>query len=295
MGISVYQGDADAMQSMLDQADALLYEAKRAGRDRVMCTGAGQRRRDGHWDMNQVQSAITEKRVVAAYQPIVDLRTGGVVADEALARIITRDGALVPAEKFITAAESMNLVSRVDECVSQLALAQPMPDRRQARSINLSSQFLSDLEQVEALVAQAGQSGRRRPYFVVEISERKSSEIAMMKRNLRPLVDAGFRIAVDDFGSGAASFMYLAELPVHFLKIEGWMVKRIVADRKVRQLIGAIASTARSLKVNTVAECVENAETAQVLCDLGVDWAQGYFFARPVVEANSIEISSEAA
>lgn len=289
MGVSVYQGEVESMKDMIGQADSLLYEAKRAGRDRVMCTGAGGKRGKGTWGMTQVQAALSENRVVAAYQPIVDLRTGQVVADEALARIVTPEGIVVPAEQFIIAAESLNLVSRVDERVSSQALAQPLSNARQARFINLSSQFLADLDQVQELVSKAGSLGRRRHFLVAEISERQSSEVAMMKKHLRPLVDAGFRIAVDDFGSGAASFMYLAELPVHFLKIEGWMVRRIVSDRRVRQLIGAIASTARSLNVHTVAECVENAETAQVLCDLGVDWAQGYFFAKPSLEGEARE------
>lgn len=289
MGISVYQGDVESMKDMIGKADSLLYEAKGAGRDRVMCTGAGTRRSKGVWGMTQVQAALNENRVLAAYQPIVDLRTGLVVADEALARIVTPDGTVIPAEQFIVAAESHNLVSRVDECVSSLALTQPLINSRQARFINLSSQFLADLDQVQELVAKVGGMGKRKPFLVAEISERQSSEVAMMKKHLRPLVDAGFRIAVDDFGSGAASFMYLAELPVHFLKIEGWMVRRIVSDRRVRQLIGAIATTAQSLKVHTVAECVENAETAQVLCDLGVDWAQGYFFAKPVLEGECRE------
>ncbi len=284
MGVSLYQGQVDSLMTLLAQADSLLYDAKRAGRDRVMCTGAGERRGKGLWDGPQVQCALDEHRVVAAYQPIVDLRTGEIVAEEALARIVTREGGVVAAEQFIGAAESMHLVSQVDERVSALALARPMTDGNQARFINLSSQFLSDLDHVQDLVAKVGALGKCKSQLVAEISERQPGEIAMMKRNLRPLIDAGFRVAVDDFGSGASSFLYLAELPVHFLKIEGWMVKRIVADRRVRQLIGAIANTARSLNVNTVAECVENAESAQVLCDLGVDWAQGYFFAKPLLD-----------
>ena len=76
----------------------------------------------------------------------------------------------------------------------------------------------------------------------------------------------------------------MPDLPVNFLKIEGWMVQRIVRDKRTRQLVETIVGTAHKFNVITVAECVENAETAQVLCDLGVDWAQGYYFGRPEID-----------
>jgi len=119
---------------------------------------------------------------------------------------------------------------------------------------------------------------------VIEITERQAGDILTLKKHLKPLTDFGFRLALDDFGSGYSSFLYLAELPVQFLKIEGWMVSRIVTDPRVRQLVETVVATARHFGILTIAECVENAETAQVLCDIGVDWAQGYYFSRPRVE-----------
>ena len=93
-----------------------------------------------------------------------------------------------------------------------------------------------------------------------------------------------------DFGSGYSSFRYLAELPVHFLKLEGWMVQSLVTQRRVRQLVETIVSTARTFGLKTVAECVENGDTAQVLCDIGVDWAQGHYFGRPrLASGQSVE------
>jgi EAL domain-containing protein (putative c-di-GMP-specific phosphodiesterase class I) len=109
-------------------------------------------------------------------------------------------------------------------------------------------------------------------------------DIMLLKKHLKPLTDFGFRLALDDFGSGYSSFLYLAELPVNFIKIEGWMVGRINKDKRIRQLVETLVNTAQKFDILTVAECVEDSETAQVLCDLGVDWAQGYYFAKPQVE-----------
>jgi EAL domain-containing protein (putative c-di-GMP-specific phosphodiesterase class I) len=131
-----------------------------------------------------------------------------------------------------------------------------------------------------------GKGGAVNP-VVIEITERQTADIAVLRRNLKPLVDAGFRLAVDDFGSGYSSFLYLASLDVNFLKIEGWMVNRILKSARVRQLVQTIVNTAKTFHLKTVAECVEDASTAQVLCDIGVDWAQGYYFAHPAMDSGA--------
>jgi len=295
MGVSVYTPEHDNLDSMLAQADALLYEAKHSGRDKVLCSGRADARRGSVlWEGSQVQGALHEGRIVPVYQPIVDLRSGAIVADEALARIRARDDSLVPAANFIQAAEALHLVASIDKTISTCALgrcsaALQEPGKMSGRShfINLSHQFLANAEQVDGLLVLAqgycGQAGTKnggKP-IVIEITERQSGDILTLKKNLQPLTDFGFRLALDDFGSGYSSFMYLAELPVDFLKIEGWMVSRINQSARVRQLVETLVNTAQKLGVTTIAECVEDAETAQVLCDIGVDWAQGYYFARP--------------
>ena len=120
--------------------------------------------------------------------------------------------------------------------------------------------------------------------FVIEITERQGGDLASLKANLKPLVDAGFLLALDDFGSGYSSFQYLADLPIQFLKIEGWMVARALGDSRIRQLLETIVGTAQKFRLTTVAECVEEAGTASVLRELGVDWAQGYLYGAPVVD-----------
>jgi EAL domain-containing protein (putative c-di-GMP-specific phosphodiesterase class I) len=100
-------------------------------------------------------------------------------------------------------------------------------------------------------------------------------------RQLKPLVDEGFRLALDDFGSGNASFMYLTDLPMSFVKVEGWMVSRVAQDPRIRRLVESIVNTAARFELKTIAERVETSESADVLRDVGVDWAQGHFFAEP--------------
>ncbi len=326
LGISVYRPALESSMQMLAEADGLLYEAKEAGRDRVLCIGTA----DGHrgsvvWERSQVQAALQESRVVAAFQPIIDLRSGQQVGVEAFARIIASDDRVILASQFIEAAESLQLSAEIDQAIAEHALsAQAWPPSgnegnegnegkgakasgarasggkggrgsaaataaagRQTCFINLSPQFLASAKSVEWLIERAAvlrmaESVERS--FVIEITERQGGELAALKANLKPLVDAGFLLALDDFGSGYSSFQYLADLPIQFLKIEGWMVARALGDSRVRQLLESIVGTARKFHLTTVAECVEDAGTAGVLRELGVDWAQGYLYGAPVVD-----------
>ena len=301
LGISVYRPALETVAQMLAEADGLLYEAKQGGRDKVLCAGAAEGRRNSViWEGTRVQSALQDSRVVPAYQPIVDLRTGVQVGDEAFARIIAPDNSVIPAARFIEAAESLQLSASIDEAITSHALqhgaaassrlAASKSTLRLTHFINLSPQFLASRESVDALIVQAKSSGlaeSRNGRYVLEITERQSGDLESLKKHLQPLVEAGFNLALDDFGSGYSSFQYLADLPIGYLKVEGWMVARAVGDSRIRQLLETIVATAQKFKLITIAECVEEASTAQVLCDLGVDWAQGYFFGAPALDGDA--------
>jgi diguanylate cyclase (GGDEF)-like protein/PAS domain S-box-containing protein len=292
IGMALYSPDAGSIDNLLAQADALLYEAKQTGRDKVLVAGASAGNRGGMiWEGSQVQSALHENRVLPVFQPIVDLKSGAIVGEEALARIRTREHAMIEAKRFIQAAEALHLVCAIDRTVTRGALertatAVEKTAALEAYFINLSAQSLADRDLVATLREQALAfrmiRGGVNP-MVIEITERQTASIGRLLEHLEPLVDAGFRVALDDFGSGYSSFRYLAELPVHFLKIEGWMVQGLVRSRRTRQLVETIVATAQTLGIRTVAECVEDEQSAQVLCDVGVDWGQGYYFSRPML------------
>jgi len=312
LGVSVYRPAVESTARMMVEADGLLYAAKEAGRDRVMCIGAADARYGGvPCERAQLQAALQESRVFAAFQPIVELRSGAQVGVEALARIIMPDGRAIPAAQFMDTAESLHLCARIDHEIVEQALkaqvfpvhagpgkparapragaggAPAVPPQRMACFVNLSPQFLASPQRVCQLIEMAsgaemaGSSERR---LVIEISERQGGDPVSLKSSLKPLVDAGFLLALDDFGSGCSSFQYLADLPIRYLKIEGWMVARAVHDSRIRQLLETIVGTARTFQLTTIAECVEHADTARVLRELGVDWAQGFLYGAPAVD-----------
>jgi len=294
-GIGVCQAGDENIAHALSESDSCLYEAKRRGRDCVVVSesgGAGTL-----WRAGMLQRALKEERIVVAYQIMVDLATGKPVADEALARMIQPDGSVLDASEFIDAAEGINIIHEVDRNITRHAMSRCSVnltaghDPGFAHFINLSPQFLARRDYVDELLGGAMQfcstcdidfPGYKPVVF--EITERQlMTDFERIRRELKPLLDFGFRLALDDFGSGYSSFLYLAELPVSFLKIEGWMVRNMVSNERVRAMVESMIVLSKKLNITTIAECVENRETADMLRDMGVDWGQGYYFGRPEI------------
>lgn len=291
-GVGTFEpGDADMTRTLSD-ADGCLYEAKRLGRDCVVASEG--REGTALWRAGMLQRALQEQRLVAAYQVMVDLKTGKPVADETLARLKLSDGSVIPAGDFIEAAEGVNLIHEVDRSIVRQSMSRCTAeleggfDPDFAHFVNLSPQFLARKELVQEMLDLAVSicpcdvefSGNKP--IVFEITERQLlSDFESMRQNLQPLLDFGFRLALDDFGSGYSSFLYLAELPISFLKIEGWMVQNMRSNVRVRHMVESMVSLSERLGIITIAEFVEDAETAEMLREMGVDWGQGYYFGKP--------------
>lgn len=292
---SFRDAEADVTQ-VLAEADSCLYEAKRRGRDRVMMSEAATK--GLLWQAGMLQRALQERRIVAAYQIMVELQSGKVVADEALARLIQADGKVLPAADFVEAAEGINLIHVVDDIIARSALERCCgglahdPQNELVHFINLSPQFLARRDLLDALLADAkiiaarsGMNFAKRQPVVFEITERQLLEdFGTMRDDLKHLLDYGFRLALDDFGSGYSSFLYLAELPISFIKIEGWMVRNMQYNDRILSMVKSVVLLAKTLGITTIAECVEDARTAEILQDMGVDWGQGYYFGYPTLE-----------
>ncbi len=294
IGIASFPDDGRSIADLLACSDAALYRAKREGGDRVE-----RLKQDPSIFLvgGQIEEALREGRIVAAYQPIVSLQTGAVVADEALARLRLVNGEILEAGSFIEAAAHLHQIQRIDQAIIHKAMtrcAQRLRDGHEPRLhfVNASAAFLSHPEMIATLLERVrcdglelyGPESAIKP-IAVEITEREMlNDRPVVLRSLQPLLEFGLRIALDDFGSGYSSFLYLAELPVSFLKIEQRLANQVVQDTRIGTMVKSIASLAKELNLVTIAEGIEDAATAEALRDLGVDWGQGYHFGRPGIE-----------
>ena len=292
-GIGVVHKGRYDIQRALDMADISLRGAKSAGRDKVHALLDP----DTGWSIQTVKNAVPDNRLRLSTQAIVDLNTGLTVADESLARLVTQEGELVEAEKFIGVAEGLGIIADLDQHMAHLSMKRCKARLDQGGSpdfshfINLSPQFLARRGMVDKLLQTAqsfspscGMNEKAVNPLVLEITERQLiGNLDALRADIQPLLDFGFRLALDDFGSGYSSFIYLASLPISFLKIEGWLVLNMQREHKIASIVESMVNFARKEGIQTIAEHVEDAQTARILRDIGVDWGQGWFFGRPQV------------
>jgi diguanylate cyclase (GGDEF)-like protein len=292
-GIAGYPEDGDFTRKLLSATDAALYAAKESGRNRsVLACKLGHQ---PYGVGNMLESALHENRVRVAYQPIVDLTSRAVVAEEALARVITEDGRVLAAAEFIDSARLLQLTHKIDRTVflqTMLRCVRNLSAGGAAMShfMNLSGNLLHHPAVVEELIDTAMRScmscgnmvGPVKP-MVIEVTERELlGDIPTARALLKPFTDFGLRLALDDFGSGYSSFHYLSEFPFSYLKLEGSLIRRL-DDSKVRTIVQGLQRIAEELNLITIAEFVENESTANITRDLGINWAQGYYFSKPAL------------
>jgi diguanylate cyclase (GGDEF)-like protein/PAS domain S-box-containing protein len=269
---------------LLQQADTAMYHAKSLGGSRTKLfdparTPSMLDTEREPWIM-KIREALDQKRFVLHAQPIVDLVTGAVIRHELLLRMSDRDGNIVPPMDFLPTAERCGLIGEIDQWV--ITEATRIAGTGQSVAVNLSAASAGDptvLDLIErGLVRHATEPGN----LMFEITETAVMQHVERGRLFAEhLVGLGCRFALDDFGTGFGSFTYLKQLPVQFLKIDIEFVRDLLRSPRDMSVVRAIVALAAGFGQQTIAEGVEDEQTAAVLRDLGVTFAQGYLFGRP--------------
>jgi EAL domain-containing protein (putative c-di-GMP-specific phosphodiesterase class I) len=233
-----------------------------------------------------LRAALAEDRLVLQAQPIVDLATEEAGRYELLLRLRERGGELLPPAAFLPAAERHDLIVAIDHWVVARAIALLAEERRRGRrltfEVNISGRSTGDPELLALIEREFRAHDVDPSQLVFEITETSAvANIPRAQAFASRLAELGCRLALDDFGSGFASFYYLKHLPVDYLKIDGEFVRGCVADRTDQLVIQAVVEIARGLGKRTVAEMVGDEETLELVRDLGVDYVQGFHVGRP--------------
>ena len=301
VGVSIGLVPLDARSGttarVLAAADASCYEAKNKGRDRVQVHRPQDRRftqRTG--ELQMINHAFELGNFRLYRQRIVPLQADASRRPhyEVLVRMIDPAGTVLPPMAFMPAAERYNLLTTVDRWVittlvkflaDELKAGRIAYDNGETGSmyaVNLSGASMSDNSFPEFLRKLLAGYDLPRGVLCFEVTE--TTAIANLNKAaelMHELRGAGCTFALDDFGIGMSSFAYLKYLPVDYLKIDGTFVKDMATDPMDLAIVDAINRIAHILRMKTVAEFVEDEVTLIRLRDLGVDFAQGFFVAKP--------------
>jgi diguanylate cyclase (GGDEF)-like protein len=267
--------------------DVVLYKAKAQGKNQVMTSDSSGDRsmmiifKQGDF----LRNALREQRIEAFLQPIANVHTREVVAYEVLGRI--RDGEIaVPAMEFVEVAEELGMAHELDREMFRKGLAHYAVIANAHPGVklffNLFPSSFMDIEWIRGIPELVRAAGVPCESVVLEITERealpKLSQVATVIEELRA---ASISVALDDFGSGFSSFMYLKYLAIDYVKIEGSFIRQIATDPRDRIMVEHINELAHQFGLKTVAEFVEDEATASMLAEIGVDYAQGHFYGLP--------------
>ena len=290
LGIAI-STDHSGADDLLREADVAMYRAKESGRDRYTAYNEALRAAAGERALleQQLRPALGLGELVVFFQPEVDLCTGEVCGAEALLRWHHQSGELYAADRFIDLAEETGLMVDIGRWVMRegcrAAATWSKCASRPLRTLylNVSRAQLGDVGLSDDLERILAETGVAPEMICVEVAEPALEHAGMtVTANLARLHEIGVRLAIDDFGSGAAALAHLRNHRVDAVKIDRSFVSDVDVDDYSRRLVAGITALARQVGLTVVAEGVETEAQASVLRDLGCATAHGYLFAAAV-------------
>jgi diguanylate cyclase (GGDEF)-like protein/PAS domain S-box-containing protein len=288
VGVSVFPLDAEDGRSLLKNADAAMYQSRKAGPGGyALYPSAVDDPKSALSLATRLRKAVENEDWVLYYQPIIDLVRGEVVGVEGLLRWRDPDHGIIAPGEFLPMAEEMGFMERIGDWVMKDLFRQASQWRAQGLqlnvSFNLSPRQLWHPELIENLLARLNGSGVDPGALVIEITEAAAmADIDRTQRVLSNLRNGGLRFAIDDFGTGYSSLSRLRDLPVDILKIDRSFVADVPSNQDAITVVQAIIQLALSLGMAPLAEGIETQEQWRFLVDHGCRLGQGFYFRRPV-------------
>jgi diguanylate cyclase (GGDEF)-like protein/PAS domain S-box-containing protein len=293
IGVVMVEHDIANVATVMSSADVACYSAKDNGRNQIHLyqdSDASLRHEEMKW-VSRITSAIEEDRLELFYQPIIGISKENSQSRghyELLLRMRDENGELVLPDQFIPAAERYNMMSKLDrwvihEALTELADRDPDSDRaRFTIAINLSGTSLSEDRFLEYVIDELEKQKLPAGAICFEITETAAiSNLSRVIHFMQALKKLGCKFSLDDFGSGLSSFTYLKNLPVDYLKIDGQFIRNVADDAVDESMVVAINQVGKAMGIKTIAERVETKRVLDKLSELGVEYAQGYYIARP--------------
>jgi diguanylate cyclase (GGDEF)-like protein len=298
LGVALYPEDGDNVEEILKKADNAMYAAKNTGKDcwRFYETHIGDESYARMALTNSLRRALDRNELSLHFQPQVSCGRRQIVGFEALLRWNSPEHGCVPPARFIPFAEQSSLINTIGHHVLAEACRfihelkrSGYPHLRVA--VNVSPRQLAAEDFVEVVRQCIIEHGIEANQLELEVTENvfiESMEDSIQK--LRALKHMGVFLALDDFGTGYSSLTYLRQLPAHTLKIDKTFIDKILGEASQERFIQYIIEMAHFLKMQVVAEGVEEILQVTKLEELGCDIIQGFVYSRPVCRDDAMQL-----
>ena len=289
LGIAVYPDHADNAEDLIGRADMAMYMAKEAGKNawrvyRSDLDTSTQMVARLSWN-DRIIHALENQLMTLQYQGIYSTADNSLSHFEVLVRMRDKDDTarlLMPGQ-FIPMAEKSGQIIEIDkwvlrESIRMLAESDSIP----ALAVNISGRSFDEPSLPQYIAEQLKRSAVAPRRLLVELTETSAvSDLHDAQRFIEALRQTGCIVCLDDFGTGFSSFAYLKHLQADAVKIDGLFIRNLPHDQDNQLFVKAIVSVAKGLHKATIAECVEDEETLEMLRSFGVDSVQGYHLEKP--------------
>lgn len=289
LGIALYPTHAGTSEDLVAYADTAMYQAKEAGKNTWRMykeDSATSQRMITRLNWNErIEDALENHRLRLHFQGVHSCATSQLRHMEALVRMEDKDNPDQPIMPgtFIPVAEKSGKILDIDrwvirECINLLAAHPNIP----AIALNVSGRSLGEPTLPRYISDSLKREDVSPARLIVEITETAAvSDLNDAQRFIDAMRESGSQTCLDDFGAGFSSFAYLKHLNVDMLKIDGQFIKNLPADHNNQVFVRAIIEVAKGLQKRTVAECIEDEGSLEMLRNLGVDLGQGYHLSEP--------------
>ena len=302
IGISVFPNDGDTIDQLLKHADAAMYRAKAAGKNRYQffIQAIGESAVNYLLLENDLRRAIEQQELTLYYQPQLDLRTGRMLGLEALVRWIHRDRGVVSPAHFIPLAEETGLIIPLGEWVLRHACERFQHWLMKGLNfgkigVNLSTRQFREAHFEQMVIRVLTESKLAPQYLELEITESAAMENAAQTIDMLNCLSAmGLSLAIDDFGTGYSSLAYLRKFPIQKLKIDRSFIKDIDTNIQDAAIAKSIVDLGHNMSLQVIAEGVERLSQARWLIERGCDQAQGFYYAKPLSEEHLMEMVNDS-
>ena len=290
IGISFYPRDGEQVDNIVLNADRAMYKAKETGGNCYVFSNEelnNEIEQRLFLDSN-LRKALEKGQFELYYQPQFELDSRRIIGMEALIRWRHPDKGMILPSDFIPRAEATNMIMAIGDWVLKTACIQNNLWQRQGLAsvpvaVNFSAAQLRSHSIIKTIRQCLSESGLAPQYLDIEITESLSMAAPELTVDIiSQLRELGALASIDDFGTGYSSLSHLKRLPVSKLKIDRAFVDEITSDENDISIATAVIQLAKSMQLKVIAEGVETIEQLEVLKNLGCDYGQGYYYARPM-------------